>query len=34
MYKKISHTKQLDNTGKFIFLSKNEIKTMIKKFNE
>ena len=31
--KKFSHTKQLDDTGKFI-LSKNENKTMIKKFSE
>ena len=31
MCKKFSHTKQLDDTGKFIFLSKNENKTMIKK---
>ena len=30
MYEKFSHTKQLDDTGKFIFLSKNENKTMIK----
>ena len=34
MYKKFFHTKQLDDTGKFIFPSKNENKTMIKKFSE
>ena len=34
VYKKFSHTKQLDDTRKFIFLSKNGNKTMIKKFSE
>ena len=34
MYKKFSHMKQIDDTGKFIFLSKNKNKTMIKKFSE
>ena len=29
MYKTFSHTKQLDGTGKFMFLSKHENKTMI-----
>ena len=35
MYKKFSYTKQFDDdTGKFIFLSNNENKAMIKKFSE
>ena len=34
MYKNFSYTKQLDDTGKFIFSSRNENKTIIKKFSE
>ena len=32
MYTKISYTKQLDDTRKFMFLLKNENKTMIKNY--
>ena len=32
--KKKFHTKQLDDTGKFIFLSRNENETMTRKFSE